>query len=210
MRRIVLASRNSAKRAELSRQLEGVASVEPAPGDISLQHEEAEEGPSLAAIAQEQAARWSRILPGTLVVATDGGLLFPALGAAWDPLRTRRFAGERASDRERADALLALTAGLEGEQRRIGWREALAVARDGEVLAVWEADDMPGLLARDYDPAHLETGGGFWVPAVWICTESGARRLAELSDAERRARADHWGRLGRELRRFLAALPPGT
>ena len=203
MRRIVLASRNPAKAAALARRLAGVARVEPLPRDISL-----EDGPALLAIAQAKAARCSQALPGRVVVASDGGLLIPALGATWDPLRTRRFAGERASDRERADALLALAADLEGDERRIGWREALAVARDGEVIAAWEADDTPGLLARDYDPALLAAGGGFWIPALWTCPEYGGRRLAELSETERAARDDHWARLGRSLRRFLTDLPP--
>jgi len=52
----------------------------------------------------------------------------------------------------------------------------------------------------------IEAGGGFWVPALWCCPEQGGRRLAELSDDERRARGDHWSRLGVQLRRFLAEL----
>ena len=208
VRRIVFASRNPAKAAELARRLTGVAHVEHLPDDMSLEDEELEDGPSLAAIARAKAARWSKALPGQVVVATDGGLLVPALGPGWDPLRTRRFAGARASDQERADALLALAADLEGDERQIGWREALAVARDGEVLAAWEVEGAPGLLARDYDAAHLAAGAGFWVPAVWICPEYGGRRLAELSETERAARDDHWARLGRALRRYLSELPP--
>ena len=208
MQRIVLASRNRAKLAELTRHLWRVASVELPSEDISPEGEALEGGPSLVAIARAKAVRWSRALPQELVVATDGGLLIPALGAAWDPLRTRRFAGERTTDRERADALLTLTAGLEGEERRIGWREALAVARNGTVLWSCEADGQPGLLAHDYEPALLDAGGGFWVPALWICPEHGGRRLAELSDAEQSVREDHWALIGERLRRFLAALVP--
>lgn len=162
-----------------------------------------EEGPSFAANAEAKASRASRELSGETIVATDGGLLVPALSAAWDPLRTRRFAGEGATNAERAAALLALAADLRGEERRIGWREALAVACDGAVLAVWEAEGVPGILADDVEPRLLAPGGGFWVPALWRCPEFALRRLAELSPAERRARDDHWARLGRQLRHHL-------
>ena len=161
---------------------------------------------SLQKLAANKAQQITTALPGALVIATDGGLLVPALGAAWDPLRTRRFAGLEATNRERADALLTLAAGLDGEERQIGWREAMAVARDGKILSVWTAESAPGLLARDYDPALLDAAG-FWVPALWLCPEYDHRRLAALADAERTARDDHWAGLGRELRRFLAALP---
>jgi inosine/xanthosine triphosphate pyrophosphatase family protein len=204
--RVLLASGNPAKLAALRRAIGDAAIVDPLP-EVSGGDEEEAEG-DLAAIAAAKAERASLAAPGEFVIATDGGLLVPALGARWNPRRTRRFAGPAATDRERAEALLALAAGLRGEERRIGWREALAVAHDGRIVARWTAEDTPGLLATDVDPAWVD-GGGFWVPAVWVCPEFGGRRLAELSAPERAARDDHWARLGRELRRFLAASAAG-
>ena len=205
MHRIVAATRNPSKRRQLASLVGGLAEVAAPPHDLSLEvDDEPPDAGSFAEIARAKAVAWSRASrSGDLVVASDGGLLIPALGSAWDPLRTRRFAGPDAGNRERADALLALAAGLEGEQRRIGWREALAVARRGRVLASWEAESPPGLLARDYDPADLAAGEGFWVPVVWLCPEFGGKRLIDLTAEERAARHDHWARLGGYLRRFL-------
>ena len=203
-RRVVVASRNRAKVAAIGRIVHQVAVAVPLPNAIAVPEET---GDDVGQIAAGKARAVAAALPGDLVVASDGGLLIPALGDVWDPRRTRRFAGPEASDGQRADRLLALAAGLTGDERQIGWREALAVARNGELLAVWEVEDAPGLLARDYDPALVEAGG-FWVPALWICPEFDGRRLAELSGAERAARDDHWTRLGRELRRFLEGLAP--
>lgn len=203
-RRLVLASGNAAKLTALRRAVGGAAVIVPRaePNDSPP-----EEGASVEANAAAKARRASRELPGELVVATDGGLLVPALGSAWNPPRTRRFAGAAASNRQRAEALLALAAGLKGADRRIGWREALAVARDGRIVAEWAAEGTDGLLAREVEPTGIEEAG-FWVPAVWLCPEFGRRRLAALSAADLAARDDHWTRLGRDLRRFLASLPP--
>lgn len=208
---IVAATGNPAKVAQIERLVGGVAVVSPAPRDIAHEVGEAETGSSLAAIARTKAVAWSRAL-GTdeLVVATDGGLVVPALGAAWNPLRTRRFAGPAASNRDRADALLALAAGLTGDERRIWWREGVAVAGNGRALASWEETGPSGLLAPDYDPADLVGSDGFWVSAVWLCPELGGRRLAHLTPAETGARDDHWRRLGAELRRFIVESTPSA
>jgi len=203
---LVVASRNPAKVAAVARLAASLARVRPLPDDLADATAD-EDGASFVAIAAAKARRASAALPGSIVVATDGGLLVPALGSAWDPLRTRRFAGDRATDRERADALLALAAGLTGDERRIGWREALAVARDGLPVATWIAEDSPGLLADGYDPRLLAATGGFWVSALWLCPECAGRRLADLSPTERAGRVDHWARLGTRLHRLLAAPP---
>jgi inosine/xanthosine triphosphate pyrophosphatase family protein len=211
--RVVAGTGNAAKAAELRRVLAGAVAVEEAPRDISpkIREHDPERAGDVAHVAAAKAREWSRALTergegNAFVVASDGGLLIPALGAAWDPLRTRRFAGEDADDRARAEALLALASGLEGEERKIGWREAAAVARSGQVLKNFVAESPPGLLAHEVDPAGLTAGDGFWVPAIWLCPEFGGKRLSELTAAEREARQDHWTLLGRELRRFFGGM----
>lgn len=207
---LIVASRNRDKVATIDRLVDGLARVRPVPENLADAAGD-EDGPTLAENAATKARRVSAALPGAIVVASDGGLLVPALGPAWDPLRTRRFAGGRATDRQRAKALLVLAAGLSGEDRRIGWREALAVARDGLAIGIWTAEGTPGLLAADDDPRPGSLDGGFWVATLWVCPEADGRRLIDLSAAERADRVDHWARLGVELRRFLAplsTLPP--
>src|SRR5688572_8996131 len=184
MIRIIAGSHNSAKIAELASALRGVAQVAPPPNGISPSDDE--RGATVEEIAAGKAAAWSRALqdvePGALVAATDGGLLVPALGDRWNPMLTRRFAGDAADDRARADALLALAADLDGDARRVGWREAVALARDGMVLDTFVGEGPTGLLARDYDPVLIGAGGGFWMPALWICPELGGKRLTELTE----------------------------
>ena len=169
--------------------------IVPAPPEISPP--DAEDGRTLEAIAIAKAASWSGAIGGNgLVVASDGGLLIPGMGPEWDPTRTRRFAGDGADARSRADALLRRTAGLRGRERRIGWREALAFAVGGRAIGTFAAQGPWGLLAEDYDPEDLDEHG-FWIPALWICPELGGKRLARLTGAEREGRKDHWRRLAR-------------
>lgn len=199
------ATRNVAKAAQFRELAGGLAEVAPIPrhgaeldgclGD--------EDGLGFEENAAAKAAGCSALVPGSLVVASDGGLLVPGLGDRWDPLRTRRFAGERATDAERASALLRLAHDLLAGERVIGWREALAVAQDGAALASWTRESPPGLLSVEFDGASLSGADAFWVPAVWRCPEYGGRLLADLTNAERRARIDHWAQLGAGLRTFL-------
>ncbi len=209
---IIAGTRNPEKVEALMAVLEGMARLVPPPLDISHEIEEEgdEAGETVEAIAAGKASAWSRRLGAAgredLVVGSDGGLLLPALGNDWNPVRTRRFAGVGKDARARADALIALTDHLEGDQRRIGWREAVAFAQHGKVVATFVAESVPGLLARDYDPAVV-VANGFWVPALWICPEFGGRRLAELMPEERAKRDDHWSRLRRQVRQAFSDMP---
>jgi inosine/xanthosine triphosphate pyrophosphatase family protein len=201
--RLIAATRNRAKVEEIARLVAGMAQVEPLPIEAD---DAPEEGDSFEDIAVAKAVFWSRRIDrGELVVATDGGLVIPALGDRWDPRRTRRFAGP-VSDVQRARALLSLAKDLTGDQRCIVWREALAVARDGTVLASWTEMGEPGVLAPDVDPAAVAAGNGFWIPTLWLCPECGGRRLADLTPRELAARPDHWQHLGADLRAFLGDL----
>jgi inosine/xanthosine triphosphate pyrophosphatase family protein len=201
--RLIVATRNPAKVEQIARLVGDLATVEPLPPDGDDAPEDAH---TLEENAIAKAVFWSRRIDrGELVAATDGGLLIPALGNRWDPVQTRRFAGA-VGDLDRARALLALAHDLTGDGRRIDWQEALALGRDGTLLASWVATGVPGLLARDVDPGAIAAGQGFWIPALWICPESGGRRLAELSAEELASRPDHWWRLGTVLRASLASV----
>lgn len=202
--RIVAATRNRAKVLELERLVGKIATVEPLPHDISHKLPPEPEHPTTTATAAgSKALAASALITCTLIVATDGGLLFPAL-PGWQPTMTRRFAGPDASDLERAQRLLALAAGLEGEERHIWWEESLAVAHDGEVLASWTARSGPGILAREVTPEQIRATQGFWISSLWLCPQFGNRRLMELAPDERDRLNDHWRQLGVHLRDFLS------
>jgi len=211
MLRLIGATRNEAKLAELRRLVGDEATVSPLPHDISLGDEKTrraltavEDGGSLEEIAAAKAVVWSRLLPGKLLIASDGGLVIPALGESWDPTRTRRFAGESATDVERAEVLLARTADLRGDDRQISWRESVAIAKDGTLLGQWSAESEPGFLATDVDPELVAVGRGFWIESIWECPDLSDRRLASLTPKERKGRGDHWSQLESPLRRFLS------
>ncbi len=196
---ITAATRNPAKIKELSGLLDGIARVELGPHDISpeIQNEPAAEtGESVDEIARAKAIAWSRTIgDDRLVIATDGGLLIPAVDRDWNPVKTRRFAGEKASDLDRARALISMTAQLASAARQIGWRESVTIARKGVIAGQWTAESDPGFLAVKVDECLVASCNGFWVPAIWRCPEFEGRLLAELSDSDRAQRIDHWTRL---------------
>lgn len=200
MSRVYVATRNQAKVDTLARVLPG-HDVSEAPGNVSLDSSEDDRTFGTNAVAKAESV--SAQLPGEIVVATDGGLLVPALGDHWDPLRTHRFAGIETSAADRARSLLRLAGDLRGLDREIGWQEALAVAVDGRHLASWLAESPPGELATTLHESLLGADRGFWVPAIWRCPECAGKRLADLTDDERSTRFDHWMQLGAALSGWL-------
>lgn len=202
--KLIAATRNPAKLSELRRVIGDAAEVVPLPRDISREFEPDESGATIEEIAAAKVIAWSEAVDQELsVIASDGGLLIPALGTRWDPTHTRRFAGDAADDLARVHALLELTAHLTGDDRRIGWRESIAIARNGALLGQWSAESTPGLLATEVDVAAVATGEGFWLPALWCCPEYGGRLLAELTPEEKERRDDHWRRLTEPVRDWL-------
>ena len=107
-----------------------------------------EDDQSHLAVAVAKAAAWSRA-ERCLAVASDGGLVIPALGDGWSSLVTRRGTGAGVSDEERGARLLRRMRGLDGERRACRWTEAVAVARGGELLGAWEASGLNGAIAED-------------------------------------------------------------
>jgi len=205
VRNVIVGSHNPDKLAVLRGLLGGVATVvaPPFPGNPI----DEEVGPTVAAIASEKARIWSRWLQehgvSEPVVATDGGLIVPALRTRWNPIYTRRFAGERGTPVERARALLDLSEHLRWDHRSIGWIEAASVAFPDEEPATFVAESPPGVLALTISEHDFPDGRGFWIPSVWLCPEYGLKRLVDLSAAQRAARPDHWDRLGEQLRQYL-------
>ena len=206
---IVAATRNRAKIAEFQRLIASLATVVPISSDFEFLAVD-ERGNSIEAIASEKAATLSQQLQAagrpSLTIASDGGLLIPGLGTSWNPLTTRRFAGEDASDLERAELLLNMAESLDDSQREVGWREAVAIADHGQLIGVWSADSEPGLLASTVDGALVERQPGFWIPAIWLVPRFGNRPMASLTAAERQSIDDHWRKLQEPVRSSLACL----
>jgi inosine/xanthosine triphosphate pyrophosphatase family protein len=197
--RFVLASTNPAKVTAVAEYVRPPVRIEPLPPGIAqvASAENLETGSSFAAIAGAKAQFWSTKCADEFVLGSDGGLTIPALGDAWNPTRTSRFVSPEVTVQSRIEALLNLCRHLHGAERRIGWTESLALARNGEVIEVWSAESPPGHLVDE--ATSLSPTTGFWIPRIWICPESGGKLLAELDERERRARRDHWSQLADRL-----------
>ncbi len=194
--RIVAATRNQDKLAMIAGLLPPGIDLElpgPGPADDEPDPGAGEPRRRLAEVAAGKAIAAAPSGSDHLVIASDGGLLVPCL-SGWDPVRTRRFAGPGAADDDRVRLLIDMAAGLTGDQRRIGWCEAIAVARDGGALLVVTAESAPGWLADQLPGAVDSEQDGFWVHRIWRDAPAGP------------AHPGAWSRLALLVRPFIAGL----
>ncbi len=198
MLRLLLATTNPAKERELRRLVQGLPLDLATPRDLGLHLQVPEEGATHLENALAKAVAFSRAA-STLALATDGGLLVPALGNAWDSLRTHRFAGD-VDEVAKARELLRRMRPYAPEQRLILWREALAVAEAGVPLASWEVEGAPGYLVEDVDPTRVLPD--FWVAGIWFFPQL-VKTYGELDEQERRLVNDHWAQLKELVQGFL-------
>ena len=202
---ILLATGNRDKQEQFRGILAGLPLSPVTPGEIGLSAAPDEDGDTHEAIARDKAAQWSKS-SSMLVMASDGGLVIPALGPRWESRYTRRFAGPAADNDERLARLLELMRPYGGEERRASWVEALALADSGRVLASWELTGGAGYLDERPPAGPLPE---FWVFSVWRFPQFGAT-YNRLTSAQRDSIDDHWGRLRRMVRRYFRSIfvPP--
>lgn len=197
---ILLATGNRDKQEQFRRLLRGLpfSPVTPAEAGVAIDPEE--NGETHEAIARDKAAQWSAAA-SMLAIASDGGLVIPALGPRWESRYTRRFAGPAADNEERLSRLLELMRPYRGEDRRASWVEALAIADQGRVVVSWELEGAAGYLDEEAPSGTLPE---FWVFSIWRFPQFGAT-YGQLTGEQRRLIDDHWQRLGNLARRFLTA-----
>ena len=197
--RILLATGNPAKQDALRDLLEGLPLTPVSPVDIDLNADPDETGDTHEAIAIEKAVEWSR-LSGMLAIATDGGLVVPALGPNWESRYTHRFAGLAADDDERRSRLLELLSPLTSAAREASWVEALAVADRGRPLKSWELRGGSGFITEtEAVGPHPQ---GFWVFPLWYFPAVG-KYYNELTAAEKETLGDHWTTLKGLVRSYF-------
>ena len=196
---ILLGTSNPAKQDTLEWLLEGLPLSPVTPDQLGLQAAPEETGDTHEAIAQIKARDWSRA-GSMLTLASDGGLVIPALGSGWESRYTHRFAGPTADDARRQQYLLELMGPYRGEQRKATWVEALAVADRGRLLASWELQGATGTIADHY--VDLPQTAGFWAFSIWYFPEFD-KTYNQLSLQEREKLEDHWVRLRRLVQSFF-------
>lgn len=199
---ILLATGNADKRRMLAWLLEGLPVRTVAPAELGVSAHPDESGDTHEAIARSKAEEWS-MAAGIPAIASDGGLLAPALGANWESRYTHRFAGPAADDAERQRRLLELLEPYRGDDRNAAFVEALAIAENGRTVVSWEVNGPTGrivdTLAQRGGPTD---GNGFWVFPLWRFEQYG-RTYDRLTQAERASLGDHWDTLRELVREFV-------
>ena len=196
---ILLATTNPAKERTFRWLLDGLPLSPMTPAELAFEDVPQEEGETHEAIARSKAELWS-LAGSTLAIASDGGLVLPALGGRWESRYTHRFAGPAADDAERLSRLLELMRPFQGADREASWREAVAIAHRGRILVSWELKGGTGIIADS--PADPYQVPGFWAFSVWYFPQFG-KTYPELSPGERESLDDHWTRLRQLVQRYF-------
>ena len=194
MIRLLVATRNAHKTREIQHILGSGFSVRDLRAYPQIS-EIIETGTSFEENAKLKALAVSTKLPG-LVVADDSGLEVDALGGA-PGIHSARYAGANATDTEKIDKLLEELARVraKNDSRRARFHCLLALARNGEVLGVFEGTvegqvtlQPRGSRGFGYDPIFVPKGF--------------ERTFGELGPAEKN-QLSHRARALEKLRTFL-------
>jgi inosine/xanthosine triphosphate pyrophosphatase family protein len=202
---ILLATGNGDKQNAFRLLLDGLPFRPVTPNELGVSASPDEDGDTHEAIARKKSEEWSKA-GSMLAIASDGGLVVPALGPAWQSRHTRRFAGPAVDDSQRVDRFLELMEPYAGTDRAASWAEALAIAYKGRLLASWELIGATGEISETRQPGPAPE---FWAFTVWNFPKHG-KTYNELTPEELESLNDHWTRLGYLVRRFFRSIyvPP--
>jgi XTP/dITP diphosphohydrolase len=172
--------------------------------DFGIEDDPVEDGETFETNARIK-ARFAATATGLPALADDSGIEVEALGGR-PGVRTRRFAGERATDEQNNAKLLAVLDGLPPERRGARYVCVLAFARfspgNGAPTIVTARGTCRGRIAA----APKGTGGFGYDPIFEPETEPpGGRTLGEWSAADKNE-ISHRARAARRMAPKLAAL----
>ena len=189
--RLVCASANPHKVAEIATLLGDVVELVPRPPDVPDVVEDAD---TLEGNARLKAAAIAAAT-GAPAVADDTGLEVAALGGL-PGVRTARYAGEQATDADNRAALLQALAGV-GDRRARFRTVAMVVWPDGRELSV------DGVCRGSIATAERGTRG-FGYDSLFVPDDGDGRTFAEMAEDEKHD-LSHRGRAFRALLTELAA-----
>ena len=191
--KILLATNNKAKVREYARLLQSIPYQVVSLEDVNISEQVEETGTSFKENAILKAKRYAE-LSGLTTIADDSGLEVDAL--CGEPgVRSARYAGKGASDKERIDLLLNKIVDVPWEKRHAQFRCVIAIAfPDGKVQIC--QGQCRGILTFKplgdkgfgYDPI-------FYLPDLH-------KTMAELSMSEKNA-ISHRGKAAEEARKAL-------
>lgn len=193
-KRLVIASNNRGKIAELEALLAPLDLSPVAQGELGVS--EAEE-PAVTFVENAIIkARHAAKATGLPALADDSGLAVDALGGR-PGVRSARFAGAGATDQQNLDALLAALEGVAGQNRSAQFHCVLVYLR--------HADDPTPIICHGCWPGRIleraRGEGGFGYDPIFLVPETNTS-AAELS-REEKAGISH---RGRALKILLAQL----
>jgi XTP/dITP diphosphohydrolase len=203
--RLLVATRSAHKLREL-RELLGLRADLVDLDDVGIPDEAVEDGETFEANAAKK-ARFFAALSGLPTLADDSGIEVDALDGG-PGVRTRRYAGENATDEENNVKLLGALAGLDASRRGARYRCVLAL-----VLPETRGPrgGLPVRLAHGTFEGRIAAvpkgSGGFGYDPIFepAVEPSGGRTLGEWT-AEAKNRISHRGKAARRMHRILADL----
>jgi XTP/dITP diphosphohydrolase len=204
--RLLVATRSTHKLRELRELLGPLRTQMISLDDAAIPGEAVEDGATFEANAAIKARHFAA-LSGLPTLADDSGIEVDALDGA-PGVRTRRFAGENATDDENNRRLLRDLAGLPLERRTARYRCVLALALPE---TAGPRGGMPVRLARGTLEGRIALeprgGGGFGYDPIFEpgAEPLGGRTLGQWT-AEAKNRISHRGRAARRMHRILAGL----
>ncbi len=204
--RLLVATRSAHKLRELRELLGPLRAELVSLDDARIPGDAIEDGETFESNAAKK-ARFFASLSGLPTLADDSGIDVDALGGG-PGVRTRRYAGENATDEENNVKLLRELTGLAPDRRKARYRCALA-------LALPEATGPRGGIPVKFAHGTLEGriasaprgSGGFGYDPIFepIAEPPGGRTLGEWT-AEAKNRISHRGLAARRMHAILAAL----
>jgi XTP/dITP diphosphohydrolase len=193
---LLLATGNKGKVREYRGLLRGIPYVIKTPADFGITIEVAETGASFEENATLKATALAAA-SGRLTLADDSGLEVDALGGEPGP-RSRRYAGENASDAARIDYLLVRLKDVPEQERTARFRCVICIAAPaGEVKLL--SGECQGIIIATPRGRH-----GFGYDPVFYLPELG-RTMAELT-LEEKNRVSHRARAAAQAREALMTL----
>lgn len=189
--KILIISTNPHKISKLKAILAPFFKIIDTQSSLSIDCEVDETGKTFQENAEIKALAFSNVYDG-YTIATDGGIDIPALDD-WNPLYTKRFAGENVDDFFRMDTILEKMKTKEGSERKMIWREAVAIAFDDKIICSELVDGIEGVMQKEYDVKKYKKG-------IWLCSlfyfPQFKKNFFELTPAEVEKAEISWMKIG--------------
>ncbi|MDP2718998.1 MAG: XTP/dITP diphosphatase [Dehalococcoidia bacterium] len=190
---LLLATENKAKIRELSQLLEGIPFRILSPDTKGIKLSVEETGRSMEENARLKATDYARA-SGLISIADDSGLEVDALSG--EPgIRSRRYAGENASDEERISFILKKMVDIPWEKRSARFRCVLSIATPAGQVSICEG------ICEGYITFTPQGSGGFGYDPIFFIPEID-KTMAELP-AEIKNQVSHRAKAAGKARLIL-------